>query len=166
MDLVLPKLDKKLLIAESLIFNRGYRLEQLSSLKNVLSPRENWDNWSYVVFPINQDNNHWTLAIAHNNGRVDFYDSMGQNLKDERWNLICRILKALKDNNFNPIYNRVNPNSIYQQTDSTSCGVAVCMFAERFLKGESLIFTRNDTFKWRDQAYRLLFDILRKVNKL
>ena len=161
----LIKINAYILIVDTLIYESNFQVDNARHLKNAIQPESNLNKWSYVIFPINYDRYHWVLAIAHNSGVIDFYDSIGDDIKDRHWDIIVKVMQLLNGVEFIVSYNRINPRLIYQQNDQNSCGIAICMFAERYLNGQTLKFNQSDVNEWRKNAYDKLGELCIERNR-
>jgi hypothetical protein len=156
MEKILPTINRNVMIIDSSIWGdlvqNSTVLRNERIYRNFVIPTFN-EAWSYIMFPIHEDNNHWTLVAVDRSGRADYYDSFGYNLTEDRKKVIRKWIRGVGINieiEFN------NVREIYRQRDSFSCGAAICMFAERILMNESLEFTQEEVKTWRNDAYQIL----------
>ena len=89
-----------------------------------------------ILFPVNLDNKHWTLAVVNvRDKRFEYYDSMGGTNPTAMQNLKLWLMEESKDKRgeeFNlESWEDYNPReSIPQQTNTSDCGVFTLQFAD------------------------------------
>lgn len=91
---------------------------------------KSFEDLRVILFPINFDNAHWALCVAHvKSGEFAYYDSAGDlHMKalSAVWKLI-RHLPITWSNSLN--FAKETP----KQKDGVSCGVFVCLFGKAFV---------------------------------
>lgn len=121
----------------------------------------------HVCIPINDDNYHWTLAWIDIEGKkVTHLDSCcAQNDNPPRNTKLHHLLHYLQDRASAEGYDDFFRDSwkiiddgkgIPQQTDGTSCGVFVCMFATLIKMGLPLKFSNDHAISFRSRIAREL----------
>uniref|UniRef100_A0A914EMM8 Reverse transcriptase n=1 Tax=Acrobeloides nanus TaxID=290746 RepID=A0A914EMM8_9BILA len=158
LKLKLLPLDSKLLIVDSLIWNK---MNDSGMVRKYTRPKFRED-WSTLLVPINENNFHWTIAVAKPTGTVRFFNTAGAVLMNEIEKKLIRIVQEIRGTTEEPSIVRVNPKHFYQQTDNNSCGPSICLIAERLIESEisggqaNLKFNLKETEKWRKTATNLL----------
>jgi flagellar biosynthesis GTPase FlhF len=148
---VLPKIDPGVMILEIGIQSEGTGIT--GDFRKLFYPNFKED-WTKIVIVFIVNDNHWTLGIVDRNEKCDFYDSLGEEMMDGQKEFVRGIMIYLEKDAIE--FNEVDSETYYQQNDSNSCGPAVCMLAERKLKGESLEFNGRDVSNWRRHAFKIL----------
>lgn len=107
-------------------------------------------NLNKIVFPINQGNSHWTLAVAFmEEQRIQFYDSMGGN----GMHYLRDLLRYLQDEHHAKKKGSGTPplptadtwtlvpctRDTPRQLNGYDCGVFACMFADFIAKDCPLV---------------------------
>jgi sentrin-specific protease 1 len=112
-----------------------------------------------IIFPINQGNQHWTMAVAFmDEKRIQFYDSFGGNgdryvrdlfqyLQDEHLDKRGTLLPDLDSWTLVGATTRDTP----RQRNGYDCGVFVCMFADFLAMGYPLCFGQDDLPRCRQR---------------
>lgn len=94
-----------------------------------------------ILVPINVNNNHWTLAAIHlNDAKIQYFDSLNANANPFTVsNLFCNLNRYVKNRFYDEMgfildveqyWQNENVLDIPQQTNTTDCGVFICMYAE------------------------------------
>jgi hypothetical protein len=115
-----------------------------------------------VFFPVNQNNVHWTLAVAFvQERRLQFYDSMGGSGRQYLVELERYFHDEHKDKkkSADPRVWTLEPctTDTPRQRNVVDCGVFVCMFAEFLSRDRPLTFSQDDIYNCRDRiAHSLL----------
>lgn len=124
------------------------------------------EDWSFVVIPLHLFGNHWSLAIGTPQV-ITYYDSMrvpgdkkSQGSLELALGPLRKILRGLGAPD--AVIESAAVGSHFTQKDTWSCGPAICMLAERHMKGESLKFTADDVKKWRAETFQVFSELFRK----
>jgi hypothetical protein len=149
----LPKIEENVMIVEINLWREGSGIPE--DYRTIFYP-EFKQNWSKLCIPIFVNENHWIHGIVDVDGKCDFYDSMGGALSEDQKKFIREIMGCLNVNNVEFVI--VDKNTYYQQKNNHSCGPALCMIAERVMKGEDLKFNQPAVNNWRKRALRILRD--------
>jgi hypothetical protein len=125
--------------------------------------------YKHVCIPINDDNFHWTLAWIDVEGKkVTHLDSCCAENDNPPCKKLHHLLHYLQDRANVEGYDDFISDSwkiiddgkgIPQQTDSTSCGVFVCMFATLIKMGLPLKFSNDHAISFRSRIARELLKI-------
>jgi Ulp1 family protease len=94
MILEYPKIDESVLIVDRDVWVQGFPFPD--DPLRLIYPRSH-ENWTFVIFPIFINANHWTLAVVSRDGTCEHYDSMGGDLTEQRKNLIKRVMSFLTE---------------------------------------------------------------------
>ena len=118
-------------------------------------------NWQYALIPI-WNNHHWFLAVAfRQNGIVRVFDTKrGDYLNNvfDRLNRIATLLFGMTQ--FTIV--AANPSTFFDQRDGWSCGVHVCIIANRIMSAndpfncDNLLYDMHAVRQWK-KTFTLLF---------
>jgi hypothetical protein len=112
---------------------KGFSATRMKRITKNFKTSQKVKDMKLLVFPINLRNAHWILVLADvTSKQATLYDPLGSVYKDDHEAAIT-ILSQFLQNVFEFKWSfvvRYDP----QQTDSVSCGVYICTFAEVYLK--------------------------------
>ncbi|CAF1145787.1 unnamed protein product, partial [Brachionus calyciflorus] len=138
--------EKKVLIMTSHFSNKLFLEADWSNLFDKSGFPKQFKNddlsyFDYILAPINFDGNHWCLVyISIKKGKFAFIDPKGED--DYRYNKTyqkwCNFSSKRKELSEKSWSKQNYEHSI--QSDQINCGVYVCIFGEKLLKDENLIF--------------------------
>ena len=100
----------------------------------------NTTHWKYCFIPLHREGCHWGLVILDKiTATARYIDSIYTTLKEGQLEDIAAIWKKLTANGTELTFAGKTMRRFVQK-DSISCGPATCIFAEKFIAGESLQF--------------------------
>ncbi|CAB1102982.1 unnamed protein product [Ectocarpus sp. CCAP 1310/34] len=128
---------------------RGYRYQGVKRfLKKAKIDLFDLDKF---IFPINVNQNHWTLAVINFRlERLEYYDSLGAPFGDAGFEYMARFVDDESRNKRGgqemdiSHWPRFNYQNVPHQRNGIDCGVFASMFADRLSKGRPLSFSQSD----------------------
>jgi len=133
----LVQTDPSLYFFNSWIFERLYQNFERYTSKRILDKIDITDK-KHIFLPINEGHNHWTLVdIQPLSGKITYYDSFGNNIKQREKDLIERYLKAILDHTV-PNWTWKQGFSEALQKTGKDCGVFVLMTARALAFGNDI----------------------------
>jgi hypothetical protein len=128
------------------------------------------ENWKFIVVPVWREGDHWGVAICDDARNVTYFDSLRRELNENIKERIKTLYNGITEDTSLINFVVFESDKYYQQRDTHSCGVCVCMNAYKFIKEtiengdfSSLKYNMVDVQAWRTQARIILQNELARI---